>query len=108
MTEMTKPLIVDKSKIVIPKGTIEDYQRANHPDFMDASELKKIEFTGTRHNSLNDDCEIWMLGEIVKRVSPTEVVINPNAINEAYEEVFCLGEVRPYDKKLIEYRKKQQ
>lgn len=88
---MTKR-IFDKSKIVIPSGTIEDFKRPDHPDFMTALELAKIEFTGMRHNSLTDDCEIWILGNLERRITREEVKLNPTAISRAYEEVFGLTE----------------
>lgn len=86
---------VDKSKIVIPEGTMEDFKRPNHYDFMDSSELKKAKFTGLRHNSITDSAEIWIEGEIRKIVTFAEVALDPLAINKAYEEVFCLEEVLP-------------
>lgn len=87
--------IVDKSSIVIPSGTMEDFKRPDHPDFMDSSELKKAKWSGLRHNSLTDEAEIWVLGEVVERVSQQQVMLNPLAINEAFEKAFALGEVMP-------------
>ena len=44
------------------KGDDFDSKRPDHPDFMGASELKKAEFSGIRHNSLTDQTEIWKVG----------------------------------------------
>lgn len=87
--------IVDKSAIAIPQGTMEDFKRPDHPDFMDSAELRKAKWSGLRHNSLTDEAEIWMLGEVAERVSKQQTLLNPLAINEAYEKVFCLKEVMP-------------
>lgn len=97
--------IVDKSSVIIPEGTIEDFKRPNHPDFLTASELKAIKWSGLRHNSLTDDAEIWILGDCMKKVSKAEVQANPQAINYAYEEVFRLWEVQPDDPNLRDFRK---
>ena len=78
-----------------PEGEMEDFKRPNHPDFMFASELEKIKWSGLRHNSLSNDAEIWVLGEVVERVSKLQVQLNPLAINQAYEKVFGLKEVMP-------------
>ena len=82
--------IFDKSKIEIPSGTMEDFNRPNHPDFMTSSELVKIEFTGIRHNSITNDCEIWILGNLERRITKEEVLMDDKAISKAYEEVFGL------------------
>jgi len=87
--------IVNKEGIIIPQGTMEDFKRPNHPDFMDSSELKRAAFSGIRHNSLSNEAEIWVLGNIEARVSAMQVQLNPMAINEAYEKVFALKEVMP-------------
>lgn len=88
---MTKR-IFDKSKIEIPEGTMEDFNRPNHPDFMTSSELAKIEFTGIRHNSITNDCEFWILGNLEKKVTKEEVLMNGTAISRAWEEIFGLHE----------------
>ena len=46
------------------KGDDFDSKRPDHPDFMDASELKKREFCGLRHNKLSNQMEIWKLGKL--------------------------------------------
>ncbi len=74
---------------------MEDFKRPNHPDFMSTSELAQAMFTGIRHNSLTDDAEIWLLGNIEARVTKAQTQINPRAISQAYEEVFGLLEVVP-------------
>lgn len=68
----------------------EGFERPNHPDFMDASELKAMNFSGVRHNSLSDDTEIWIDGERVKIISAVARSINPHAVEEAFQEVFKL------------------
>ena len=99
--------IVDKSSIIIPDGTMEDFSRPNHNDFATTAELKEREFTGFRHNSITEACEIWLLGRCEASVSPEMVEINPHAIDDAYAEVFSLGEVRPFNQALINYKAKK-
>lgn len=88
-------LIVNKESIIVPKGTIENFNRPNHPDFMVSSELKKEGFSGIRHNSLTDEAEIWLDGEIKATVSRAEVAFDPDALNKAFEKVFALEDVMP-------------
>lgn len=66
---------------------MEDFNRPNHADFMDSSELKKIEFSGLRHNSISDCMEIWVLGERRREVRKGE------NLAQAFEEVFGIGVV---------------
>ena len=73
---------------------IEDFKRPDHPDFMDSSELRKMEFSGVRYNKIGNCMELWVLGEVVKSVSDTEIKFNPNALNDAYAEHFGLEKVR--------------
>ena len=67
--------------------------RPDHPDFMDASELKKIEFTGVRHNSLDDSIEMWLVGERKFYVSVAERQLDPEAFQKKYKELFNLEHV---------------
>lgn len=93
---MNKPLIVNKDNIEIPVGTVEDFKRPNHPDFMDSSELKKIKFGGLRDNTLTGDKELWIEGEVVKAITANELRLNPHAVTDAMEEFFQTGrDVRP-------------
>lgn len=80
---------------MIKRDNFEDFKRPNHTDFMDSTELRKMRFSGLRHNSLSDQAEIWVLGHIEATVTAEEVKLNPLAINKAYEEVFALPEVMP-------------
>jgi hypothetical protein len=67
---------------------VEDFKRPDHPDFMDASELKKIEWSGYRLNTLTQYAEIWLLGERMADISPAQLRLNPNAVQEAMAEIF--------------------
>lgn len=87
--------IVNKDSIVVPQGTMEDFKRPNHADFMTNSELAKAKFSGLRHNCLNDDAEIWLDGELKATVSQVAISIDPDALNKAFEEVFALADVMP-------------
>ena len=67
---------------------MEDFKRPNHPDFKDSSELKKDKFNGIRHNSLTDDIECWIEGEVVFFSSKLARSINPNDFEQKYAEYF--------------------
>lgn len=74
---------------------MEDFKRPNHPDFQTTTELSKDKFSGIRHNSLTDEAEIWVLGNLEARVSHADIAFNPLAINQAIEKVFALKEIMP-------------
>lgn len=78
-----------------PAGTMEDFKRPDHPDFMTSSELKAKQWSGIRHNSITDTAEIWILGNLEETITATQVQLNPLAINEAFERLFALAEVMP-------------
>jgi hypothetical protein len=66
-----------------------DSKRPDHPDFMTQGELKKAEFSGMRYNTLSEEVELWLLGEIKKVVTKNELALDPNAyIAMAISEVF--------------------
>lgn len=80
----------DRSKLQVPRGTIEDFHRPSHADFKTTSELTKEEFTGLRHNSLTDRLEIWMLGNIEAEISRVDIKLNKYAVQDKMEEIFAL------------------
>lgn len=98
--------IVDKSSVIIPSGTMEDFKRPNHPDFATSLELKEQQWTGVRHNSVAECMEVWLLGEVKKTITPRMLATNLHAIDEAIAEVFALDEVRPYSAQLIAFKYK--
>lgn len=87
---MSKQRNFDRSKLVIPQGTMEDFRRPNHADFKTTSELAKEEFTGYRKNSVTGRLEIWMLGNIEKELSDIDFQFNKYALQDAMEQVFGL------------------
>jgi hypothetical protein len=97
--------VVNKEDIVVPEGTIENFNRPKHNDFSTDSELRDKKFSGTRSNSVTGDFEFWILGEKVKAVTALQASANPKAINEAYEEVFALASVQPDIAELKAFRK---
>lgn len=66
----------------------ENFKRPSHMDFMTSEELKKAEFSGLRANSVTEDLEIWVFGELRKRISRFAWENNPNAIADAMQEIF--------------------
>lgn len=75
-------------KKTLPK-TREGFERPNHPDYMDSSELKKTKFSGTRHNRITDEFEIWTLGDLRAHVPVRDV----EACKKAYQDVFGIEDV---------------
>ena len=78
----------------IPKGTMEDFKRPDHPDFMDSYELKKIEFSGQRLNKLSGYVEMWVVGEKVFEMSLIEIELDKSKWEEKYAEHFALYDVK--------------
>lgn len=73
----------------------EEYNRPSHTDFMDASELAKIKFTGYRTNSITKDCEVWLMGERKASITVEELRADPLAVQKAVAEVFMIDRVLP-------------
>jgi len=67
--------------------------RPNHPDYMDASELKKLGFSGIRYNSISNYIEVWLEGEKKFEVSKLEHSLDPESFERRYAELFCLYNV---------------
>lgn len=53
-------------------------------------DCKREGFTGIRQCNISNNYEIWKMGEMVKEVSETAILLQPNAIEEAYAEAFGL------------------
>lgn len=96
--------IVDKSQIVIPQGTVEDFNRPNHPDFMTSGELKANNFSGQRLNSLTSNYELWIMGEVVETITQQQLSIDPQCINKAFNKHFGLDSVQPDIAELKRFR----
>lgn len=69
----------------------EDYKRSNHPDFLTTSELKVKEWSGVRKNSITDDYEFWVAGEIIKNVPVSAVRKDPYILERTHIELFKIG-----------------
>ena len=65
---------------------MEDFKRPDHNDFKDFYELTKDKFSGVRHNSISNEIEIWVLGEIKGRCH----VDNTDEYLRLYNEIFNL------------------
>ena len=72
---------------------MEDFKRPNHPDFMTSGELRAKKFNGIRSNSLTEDIECWIEGEVVVCSSKLARTINPNDFEEKYAEYFGFHKV---------------
>lgn len=71
----------------------EQYKRPDHNDFRSSEELKKLQFTGVRRNSITEEWEIWLLGDRKAYGSVSDV----DAFAAAYREVFALDNVAIVD-----------
>lgn len=68
---------------------MEDFKRPDHNDFRTSTELKKEQFSGVRHNSLNDYMEFWIDGEVKFDMSVAEFRMHPEKWEK--EMADCLG-----------------
>ncbi|WCD44281.1 hypothetical protein Tiera_025 [Polaromonas phage Tiera] len=73
----------------------EEMKRPDHPDFMTASELKKLKingveigFTGLRENRIEEKFELWITGEIVDSVTFEQTRANPFAVASMQADYF--------------------
>ena len=67
----------------------ENFKRPDHPDFKDFYELKKEEFSGIRKNSISQEWEIWLEGQIKAHGDERDI----DAFAAAYQEVFGCSNV---------------
>lgn len=95
--------VVDKSRIVIPEGTMEDFKRPNHTDFMTSTELKAARFSGMRRNEMARQSEVWIDGEMVIAISDEELKRNPQAMNIAMQDAFGMHRVMPDTDEVLAY-----
>jgi hypothetical protein len=66
-----------------------DSKRPDHPDFMTHGELKLREFSGIRHNSIDQSVEVWYMGTIAEVIPQQMLMLDANtAIGQALERVF--------------------
>ena len=52
---------------------------------------RKNEFTGIRADPILNNVEIWVLGVVAEEVTEAAILLNPNAIAEAYARAFSLN-----------------
>lgn len=71
-----------------------DFKRPNHEDFMDSSELRKMEYSGVRHNAIGNCMEIWILGEVTDSMSTLQIQQHPGMFEKMYQDRFNLNEVK--------------
>ena len=78
-------VLYDKAERQAREELLEDQrERPTHPDFMDASELRKIRFSGTRFQRITMEEEVWLEGECVAAVPINDL----DKRNAAYSRVF--------------------
>lgn len=53
-----------------------------------SSDLQKIRWSGVRQNAISRQTEIWIGGEIKKRISSVDLERRPALLAEAFEELF--------------------
>lgn len=83
----------DKSKfhLVNRKAKTESFKRSNHNDFATTSELKERKFSGWRQNNVAQEAELWVDGEIVRRVTAVQIALDPLACEKVFADFFKLG-----------------
>jgi len=52
------------------------------------SDLQKERWSGVRQNAISRQTEIWLQGEIRKRIASVDLEKNPGLLAEAFEELF--------------------
>lgn len=82
----------ERSKVILfdPKAQTENYKRSSHNDFATSSELRARKFDGWRMNKLEDTLELWVDGEIVRRITALEILSDPDKPNKVFKEYFQL------------------
>lgn len=53
-------------------------------------DCRKEGFSGIRKCEISNNFEIWVCGNMRKEVQEVAIQLNPNAVAEAYAEVFAL------------------
>lgn len=86
MTRKVTPTIRSPSLI-----RTEHFKRPDHPDFMDANELKKRQWSGIRKNQMSLQWEFWILGKIEKEVSFQQTHDDPDALKKTHIELFQMS-----------------
>lgn len=72
---------------------IDDFKRPDHNDFRTSSELKALNFTGMRDNSISEEVECWVDGRVVFSVTYTAMQLDIEIFNKKYAEYFGLHKV---------------
>ncbi len=72
----------------------EEFKRPDHTDFMTSAELKAMRWSGVRQNSISEERELWIDGEIKFKVSFLAIqMTDEKAWLERYAEYFGLPSV---------------
>lgn len=61
-----------------------------HNDEMTSSQLAGIKFSGTRINAITREFEIWVYGEVVRRVSEADYSKDPTLVQRVYQDYFLI------------------
>lgn len=92
MTDRKKSIVHDNINMKAPdKQITEEIRRPDHADYMTTAELKDMEFSGLRYNTLIETVEIWLLGNLERSISAPGCQPDPKKLNDAYIEVFGIS-----------------
>lgn len=82
----------DRSKFIKfdAQAKTQIYKRSNHNDFATAAELAQRKFLGWRSNKISNEMELWINGEIVRRVTAYEIQVDPHKVEKVHAEFFGL------------------
>lgn len=68
----------------------EDFKRSNHNDFATSSELRKRQYSGMRMNSIAQELEIWVVGEIRATIPAPNGRVDDEAVDAVFKSIFAM------------------
>lgn len=89
--KLSAPTIITREGHSVGKS--EEYKRSSHSDFATGKELSEANFSGVRHNSLANQLEIWVLGNLAGAMAYELAQSRPDLWESLYRDVFGLNDV---------------
>lgn len=87
-----KSIVHDNIGMKAPDKVItEELRRPDHNDYATSAELKERQYSGLRYNTIMEVVEIWLLGSVAKSLPAPGCEPDPQALSDAYEEVFGIS-----------------
>lgn len=80
-----------EQKVGDPRKTkTEDYKRSDHNDFATSLELRERKFSGMRMNTISQQWELWVLGEVKEIIKAPHGKPSDADIEDVFKRVFGL------------------